>query len=275
MNRKTLTKSVTLNGIGLHTGEPCSMTFKPAQDGGIAFLRSDIKDATPIKALAENVCSTMRGTNLTNGKEQVHTVEHVLSAASALGITDMIVEMDGPEPPIMDGSSLPYAQAMIEGKIIELPEQAPVLKISKDLEYSDGQITYSAKPAEKLTFTFLFLREHPLVNRQEYTFEFSEQGYLKEIAPARTFGFEEEIAFLRANGLAKGGRIDNCVVIKKDGFSVPVRFDNEQVRHKILDLVGDLKLTGKILSPMHITCHCGGHKTNVEFAKLLLKECDK
>lgn len=275
MNRKTLTKSVTLKGIGLHTGEPCSMTFKPAQEGGIAFLRSDIEGSTPIKALAENVCSTLRGTNLTNGKEQVHTVEHVLSAANALGITDMIVEMDGPEPPIMDGSSLPYAEAMKEGEIIDLPEEAETLKIGKEISFTEGNITYSAKPADKLAFTFLFLREHPLVNRQEYTFEFSEQAYLKEIAPARTFGFEEEIAFLRANGLAKGGRIDNCVVIKKDGFSVPVRFENEQVRHKILDLIGDLKLTGKILGPMHITCHCGGHKTNVEFAKLLLKECDK
>lgn len=272
MNRKTINRTVSVKGIGLHTGEPCSMTFKPSEDGFISFLRTDVKDAEPIKALAQNVCSTMRGTNLSNGKEQVHTVEHVLSAAHGLGITDLIVEMDGPEPPIMDGSSLPYAQAMLEAGFKEIPQPAPTLTLNKDIEYKEGDILYSAKPAQKLTFTFLFLRNHPLVNRQEYSFEYSEQGYLKEIAPARTFGFEEEIAFLRANGLAKGGRIDNCVIIQKDGFSVPLRFDNEMVRHKILDLLGDLKLTGKILGPMHITCRCGGHKTNVEFAKLLLKQ---
>ena len=96
--------------------------------------------------------------------------------------------------------------------------------------------------------------------------------YLKEISPARTFGFEEEIAYLQANGLAKGGNLENCVVIKKDGFSVPLRFDNEMVRHKILDIIGDLKLTGKILGPMHITCKFGGHKTNVAFAKKLTEQ---
>lgn len=275
MNRKTINKTVTVKGIGLHTGEPCSMTFKPSEDGFISFLRTDIKDAAPIKALAQNVCSTMRGTNLSNGKDQVHTVEHVLSAANGLGITDLIVEMDGPEPPIMDGSSLPYAQAMQETGFKEIPLPAPILTLNKDIEYKEGDIFYSARPASKLIFTFLFLRNHPLVNRQEYSFEYSQDGYLKQIAPARTFGFEEEIAFLRANGLAKGGRIDNCVIIQKDGFSVPLRFPDEMVRHKILDLLGDLKLTNKILGPMHITCHCGGHKTNVEFAKLMLKQSEE
>ena len=275
MRRKTIIKPITIKGIGLHTGEPCSMTFKPSQEGGIKFLRTDVKDAEPILALAEKVSSTMRGTNLSNGKQQVHTVEHVLSAANGLGITDMTVEMDGPEPPIMDGSSLPYAQAIAEAGFRELEQEASVLTLNKDIEYKEGDIVYIAKPAQKLTVTFLYLRNHPLVNRQEYTFEYSEEGYLKEIAPARTFGFEEEIAFLQANGLAKGGRIDNCVVIKKDGFSVPLRFNDEMVRHKILDLFGDLKLTGKILGPMHIVCHCGGHKTNVEFAKMLLKQCEE
>jgi len=275
MNRKTISEEITLHGIGLHTGESCSMTFKPAEDGFISFIRTDIKDCAPIKALAENVCSTMRGTNLTNGKEQVHTVEHVLSATHGLGITDLIVEMDGPEPPIMDGSSMPYAQAMEKGGLKEIPSAALILQINKEVNFKENNIEYSAKPAEKLTFSFVFLRNHPLIGKQEYTFEYSQQGYLTEIAPARTFGFEEEIAFLRANGLAKGGRIDNCIIIKKDGFSVPLRFDNEMVRHKILDLIGDLKLTNCVLAPMHITCICGGHKTNVEFAKLLLKECEK
>ena len=132
-------------------------------------------------------------------------------------------------------------------------------------------MSYTAKPADKLTFTFIYLRNHPLVNHQEYTFEMSKDGYIKEIAPSRTFGFEEELAFLKANGLALGGDPQNCVVIFKDKFSTPLRFPDEQVRHKILDLIGDLSLTGYVLGPMHITCSCGGHTGNTNFAKILLQ----
>ncbi|MDR0953231.1 MAG: UDP-3-O-acyl-N-acetylglucosamine deacetylase [Elusimicrobiota bacterium] len=272
MNRKTINKEITLEGIGLHTGAKSAITFKPTEQGYISFLRTDIKGAEPIKAALENVSSTLRGTNLSNAKAEVHTVEHVLSAAAALNITDLIIEMDGPEPPIMDGSSCQYAKALLEAELKEISAPASILNLTKKIEYKEGDITYTAEPDTKLSFTFIFLRNHPLVSRQEYTLDMSPKCYLKEVAPARTFGFEEEIAFLRANGLAKGGNIDNCVVILKDGYSVPVRFGNEMVRHKILDMVGDLKLTGKILGPMHITCSGGGHKTNVEFAKLLLKE---
>ncbi len=271
MNRQTLKQSATLNGIGIHTGEKCSMTFKPSAQGYISFVRTDIAGSQPIKAEVGNVSSTMRGTNLKTGIAEVHTVEHVLSAAHGLGITDMVVEMDGPEPPVMDGSSKVYAQAMLNAGLEDLGQVYPVLGLTKKIEYSEGNISYTAQPAQELIFTFVFLRDHPLVSRQEYTFVMGKDNYLKEIAPARTFGFEEEIAFLRAHGLAKGGNIDNCVVIRKDGFSVPLRFDNEMVRHKILDMVGDLKLTGKALGPMHIICTGGGHKSNVEFAKILLK----
>ncbi len=271
MNRQTLKKATTLHGVGIHTGEKCSMTFKPSTQGYISFVRTDITGAQPIKAEVGNVSSTLRGTNLKTGIAEVHTVEHVLSAAHGLAVTDMIVEMDGPEPPIMDGSSIVYAKAMLEAGLEELPQVYPVLELTKKIEYKEGNISYTAVPADALTFTFVFLRDHPLVSRQEYTFVMGKDSYLKEVAPARTFGFEEEIAFLRAHGLAKGGNIDNCVVIKKDGFSVPLRFDNEMVRHKILDMIGDLKLTGMALGPMHITCTGGGHKSNVEFAKILLK----
>lgn len=270
MKRKTIKNEQTLKGVGIHTGEICSITFKPSKQGYISFVRTDLENSKPIIALAQNVSSTLRGTNIANETAEVHTIEHVLSAINGLGITDLIIEMDGPEPPIMDGSSLPYAKAILEGEIEDLPAIAEVLNLDKEVNFQDGGITYQAKPCEDLKITFVYERlDHPLVGRQEYTFTLTPENYLKEIAPARTFGYEEEIAFLRANGLAKGGNIDNCVVIKKDSFSVPLRFDNEMVRHKILDLLGDLKLTGKILGPMHITCQFGGHKTNVAFAKKL------
>ena len=258
MKRKTIKNTKTLRGVGIHTGANCSITFKPSTQGYISFVRTDIENCEPIIALAQNVSSTLRGTNLANKTAEVHTVEHVLSAINGLGITDLIIEMDGPEPPIMDGSSKLYAKALLEGGLQDLLGTAEVLHIDKEISYQENDIIYSATPAEDFKITFVYERKgHPLVAHQEYTFTLTPENYLNEIAPARTFGFEEEIAFLKANGLAKGGNIDNCVVIKKDGFSVPLRFDNEMVRHKILDILGDLKLTGKVLGPMHITCKFG------------------
>jgi len=271
MERKTLQNTAKLTGVGLHTGMPCSMVFKPSEQGYISFIRADLAGSAPVKAGLASVSSTMRGTNLSNGAAEVHTVEHVLSAASAFGITDLILEMDGPEPPVMDGSAAFYAKAMQDAGFKKLPGTYPVLDIKKKVEYAQGNITYSAVPADKTLLTFVYLRPGSIVTRQEYTFELTAENFLKEIAPARTFGFEEEIAFLRAHGLAKGGTKDNCVIISKEGFSTPLRFDNELVRHKILDMVGDFKLMGKALGRLHITCVGGGHKSNVEFGKILLE----
>lgn len=267
--RQTITCDVTISGIGLHTGAPSTMTFKPSENG-IRFVRLDIPGSQPIPAALESVGSTLRGTNLKNDTAEVWTVEHVLSALFALGITDVTVEMDGPEPPVMDGSSQVYVNALQKAglRLLNLPRQTVTLK--QKVTYSCGDISYSAEPAEKMTVTFLFLHKHPLVSRQELTLELTTQNYLAEIARARTFGFEEELEFLKAHGLAKGGTLENAVVIGKTAFLNPLRFENEMVRHKILDLIGDFSLIGKKLSPLKITCCCGGHKHNVLFAKLLV-----
>ena len=273
MNRKTLAQSTVLKGIGLHTGEPCSMVFKPSAQGYISFVRTDIEGAKPIRAELDSVSSTNRGTNLKNNTAQVHTVEHVLSAAAALGVTDLIVEMDGPEPPVMDGSALEYANAMLKAGFERLECLYPELKLSKKVEYQEGNISYSAFPSDKAKITFIFTRDgHPMVHRQEYTFEINQSNFLRLIAPARTFGFEEEITFLRANGLAKGGSTENCIIIQKDKYSAPLRFHDEPVRHKILDMLGDLQLMNMSPGHIHIVCTGGGHKHNIEFAKILLKE---
>lgn len=271
--RKTLQKSVSVRGIGLHTGVPSVMTFNPA-DNGISFLRTDIPGAKPIAALAYNVSSTLRGTNLKNSTAEVWTVEHVLSALHALGITDVLVEMDGPEPPIMDGSSLLFAQAIKEAGIKDLGTDRPTLKINRKITYSSGNISYSAEPADKLTLSFEYIHKHPLVGRQTYTVELTPDNYLAQIAPARTFGFEEELEFLKKHGLAKGGSLENAIVVGKDKYLNELRFKDELVRHKILDLVGDLSLTAKNLPPLKICCSCGGHKHNVIFAKLLLENSE-
>ena len=267
--RKTICQSVAVQGVGIHTGEKAVMTFHPAQDG-IHFVRTDIEGSLPIKADLAHVGSTLRGTNLKNDTAEVWTVEHVLSALHALGITDVRVEMDGPEPPIMDGSSIIFAEKLQAAGLKELAEEEPVLILKYPVTYSCGLISYSAEPADKLTLTFVYEHKHPLVGRQEYTLEFTTENYLAQIAAARTFGFEEELAFLKAHGLAKGGSLENAVVVGKDKFLNELRFENELVRHKILDLVGDLRLIGKRLPPLKIVCRMGGHKHNVLFGKLLL-----
>ncbi|ACC97643.1 UDP-3-O-acyl N-acetylglucosamine deacetylase [Elusimicrobium minutum Pei191] len=272
MFRQTIAERKLVKGIGLHTGRDCTMTFEPYDREGIYFLRTDIKDSKPIKAFVGNVSSTMRGTNLTYEGAEVHTVEHVLSACSALGITDILISMDGPEPPVMDGSSQEYSKVLILAGIKRLDKKVPVLTINKKIEMSENNVLYTAEPADKLTMTFLFVHTHPLVSRLEHTLEFSKDNYLKEIGPARTFGFVEELEFLKKHGLAKGGSTENAVVITKDGFSSPLRFEGEMVRHKILDMIGDFALTGCILDNMKIYARGGGHKFNVEFAKKLLKE---
>ena len=267
--RKTLATAVTVKGIGLHTGQPATMTFKPAENG-ITFLRTDIPGATPIVADVYHVGSTLRGTNLKNDTAEVCTVEHALSALHALGITDTAVEMDGPEPPVTDGASDEYTDAFLTAGLRELSTQQPVLNITRKITYTSGNISYSAEPADKLTFTFVYEHKHPLVSHLEYTLEFTADNYIREIARARTFGFEEELAFLKAHGLAKGGNLKNAVIIGKDRFLNERRYPDEMVRHKLLDLIGDISLTACKLPPLHITCRGGGHKHNVIFAKILL-----
>ncbi len=272
--RKTIQKPVCVQGVGLHTGVASEMTFKPAEDG-IHFIRTDIPGSLPIKADLSHVGSTLRGTNLKNDTAEVWTVEHVLSALSALGITDVMVEMNGPEPPVTDGSASVYAQHLQQAGLRELEGDLPLLTLKQPVSYSFGSITYQAEPAAKPTITFIYEHKHPLVGRQEYTVEFNTDNYLEQISRARTFGFEEELAFLKAHGLAKGGSLENAVVVGKEKFLNELRYSDELVRHKILDLVGDFSLTGKRLGNLKITCHMGGHKHNVLFARLLVANSEE
>ena len=267
--RKTLQKPAVVKGIGLHTGLPSTMTFKPAENG-ITFLRTDLPHSKAILAHVTSVSSTLRGTNLKNETAEVWTIEHAMSALHALGITDVAIEMDGPEPPVTDGASDLYIEALLNAGIQELSTEQPILNIKQKITYSCGNIFYCAEPADKLTFTFVYRHKHPLLAHSEYSFEFTQQNYIEQIARARTFGFEEELEFLKVHGLAKGGTLENAVIIGKDKFINERRFPDEPVRHKLLDLIGDISLTGRKLPPLSITCECGGHKHNIIFAKILL-----
>lgn len=267
--RKTLAQTTVVSGIGLHTGIPATLTFKPAENG-ITFVRTDLPNARPIVAHVSSVGSTLRGTNLKNETAEVWTVEHVLSAMHAAGLTDVTVEMDGPEPPVTDGASDVYLDAFLKAGLKDLSQEQPILNLKQKVTYTCGNISYSAEPADKLTFTFVYRHKNPLLAYQKYTLEFNLENYREQIARARTFGFEEELEFLKAHGLAKGGNLENAVIVGKDKFLNELRFPEEPVRHKLLDLIGDISLTGKRLAPLKIVCEGGGHKHNVLFATLLL-----
>lgn len=269
----TLAGTAKIEGTGLHTGQKCSVTFNPVPRGaGITFTRADMPGTKPIPAGLDFVDSTVRGTNLSFEGARVHTVEHVLAACAAFTITDLSIEMTGPEPPILDGSSKAFAELFAatglreQGTTEELFLQAPVT-------YKDGETCYEAFPTETpLSYGFTFLHKHPLVKRQEYAYNPCAYTFRREIAPARTFGFEEEIAYLKQAGLAKGGSLDNAVVITRDGFLSSeggLRFPDELARHKLLDMTGDFWLLGLPLAGMRVNAVCGGHKHNVAFAKLL------
>ncbi|MFA5161626.1 MAG: UDP-3-O-acyl-N-acetylglucosamine deacetylase [Elusimicrobiales bacterium] len=269
--RNTLSETVRFSGIGLHTGAPVSLEIRPSSVCGVRFFGADGKMA---EASLKNVKSTVRGTNLSADGLEIFTAEHVLSALAGYGVDDADIHMTGPEPPAMDGSALAFAEAVMRAGLS--PREAappPELKLSKPVEYRAGDVFYRAEPAAKTEFVFTYVSPHPLIGEQMAVFFPSPRAYLAEIAPARTFGYEEEVAALRKAGLARGGSPQNAVIITKDGFIAEggLRFRDEFARHKILDMIGDFSLMGARLSGVKLTAVRGGHGHNVKFAQMLLE----
>ncbi len=269
----TLKGEVTLKGIGLHTGNRSQIVFRPAPaNSGLRFVRADLPGAPMIPARLEFVVTTVRGTNLGLGEAKVHTVEHVLSACTGVGLDNADILVSANEPPIMDGSALPFARALREAGLVQLDAPKRSQRIPGEVVYADGAARYRAEPADGFAITATLVHDHPLMPRMTQTVHVDGEAFLRELAPARTFCFEHEVAFLRSQGLAQGGSLDNAIVIGKDKFhtsSEGLRFPDEFVRHKMLDLVGDLTLIGRPLFQMHVHAECLGHAHNVEFAKRL------
>ncbi|HOX23732.1 MAG TPA: UDP-3-O-acyl-N-acetylglucosamine deacetylase [Elusimicrobiales bacterium] len=271
----TLAGETSLSGIGLHGGVPCRATFRPSEAGqGLRFFRTDLASG-PIPAKLEYVNSTLRGTNLYKDGAEVYTAEHALSACVGLGITDLDILLDAPEPPALDGSAKPYAEAFTCAGL--KPGGKPVKRysVAKTVVYEEGPVFYKAEPADGPQYVCIYESAHPLVRHQELAFRPGTDDYRVQIAPARTFAFEEEINYLRSQGLAKGGSLDNAVVIRRDSFLSSeggLRFDDEMVRHKMLDMLGDLMLLGALPGRVKVTARGGGHKHNIAFARLLARE---
>ncbi len=271
--RTTIKSPVTIEGIGLHKGRPSRVTFMPAEGAtGYRFISPLFKE--PLPARLDRVAGTARGTNISDGKNTIYTVEHLLSAAAGLGLDDLDIDIAGEEPPAADGSALPFAAALAKAGLLEKPgQERRDLALRNKIELV-GDTRYTAAPARGVSFRLVYDHPHALVGRQELEFSLTPEAYLSQVAPARTFGFSHELAALKAAGLALGGSLENAIVIgekeilARDGL----RFPDEFARHKLLDLIGDLALAGLPLKDIRIETERPGHAANVNFAKLLLEK---
>lgn len=273
--RTTIKASTTIEGIGLHKGKPSKVVFRPAAGPtGYRFLGPAF--AEPVPATLDRIAGTVRGTNISDGKSTIYTVEHLLSAAAGLGLDDLDIEITGEEPPACDGSALQFATALHKAGLMEKPDQQRrPLTLTGELVMQKDQIRFLARPMKDCVFIKLtYDYPHKLVGRQTVEFMLTPEEYLVRVAPARTFGFSHELEALKKAGLALGGSLDNAVVIAENEIHAKggLRFADEFARHKLLDLIGDLALAGRPLKDIYIEAERPGHAANVNFAKLLMEK---
>jgi len=299
-NQRTIAKEVSLEGIGLHTGVSVKLTFRPATVGtGFVFIREDLDGAPTIKADIDHVIDISRGTTLAQGDIKVHTVEHVLSALAGLSLDNCYVALDNIEPPVIDGSAKPYVDALLQAGVAELDSPKEYLEINKTLIYHNEEhgIDLVVVPSDEFRITYMIDYRNPALGTQ-YTSMYSlEEEYVTEFAAARTYSFLSEVEQLKEAGLIKGGNLDNAIVIVdreiqpdeierlKKLFHIkgkaklgttgilddrPLRFYNEPVRHKVVDLIGDFALLGTAIKG-HIMAARAGHAAHVEMVRKMRK----
>lgn len=270
--QNTVKSSVSFQGIGTHTGAAVTLTIQPAEPGyGRVFTRTDLDPQVDIPATLDHVFSTELGTTLAAGEARVATVEHVLAALAALEIDNARIEINGPECPIADGSFRPFHEALSGAGIQEQDAAAEIIEVLGPVQISERNgPSYVAMPDAGLRVSGTLDFEHKVIGRRFGSYELLGDAFARDIAPARTFGFEHEADELRARGLALGSSLDNAVVIGPDGVLNPegLRFDDEFLRHKVGDLLGDLALLGARLRA-HIVADRPSHAGNVALAKAL------
>lgn len=303
--QKTLKQEIKLSGIGLHTGAQVNLTILPAPDNhGYRFQRVDIENQPVILADPDNVVATDRGTTLGNKDAKVYTTEHLLAALYALQVDNALIQLDGPEIPIMDGSSMPFVTAIKAAGLVEQDAEREYLVLNENIKWEDAEkgIEFLAIPDENYRVTVMVDYQSPVLGTQHASM-FKIEDFEKEIAASRTFCFLRELEFLATNDLIKGGDLDNAIVLVerdniqkeelnrlakllgKENLSISVdgigtlnntklNFENEPARHKLLDIVGDLALLGKPIKA-HILAARPGHSGNVRFAKVLKEQFRK
>ncbi len=266
--QRTLKTEVSYTGIGLHSGREVHATLKPApEDTGIVFVRTDLPGAPQIHAKAENVTSTLRATTVEEDGHKVFTIEHLMSAFHAHRIDNAYVELDSEEPPVADGASLVFFELMAKAGIVEQAKDRKEIVIDKVYRIDDEKTGrfVMVLPYDGFRVSFTSLNPHKLIGVQYEDFHIDEAVYHKEIAPARTIAYEKEIQALREMGLGLGGSLENVIVYNDEGWLNPLHFEDELVRHKILDVIGDLRLAGIIRG--HVIAAASGHALNTQLAK--------
>src|SRR5687768_2813573 len=266
--RRTLKRAVGCTGIGLHSGRPVRLQLKPAPaEHGIRFYRTD--HDVEIACNLENLARLDHATTLSRDDVSVETVEHLLSALHALGVDDVRVEVDGPEIPIMDGSAAPFVILIHEAGLRPLAVSRQYLKILKPVEVVRGGKSARLSPADHFSVSYTIGFDHPLLRHQSITVRVAPHTFATDIAPARTFGFLREVETLRRAGLALGGSLENAVVIGETGVLNNLRFEDEFVRHKVLDAIGDLMLLGYPVVG-HLEAVKAGHALHAALARELM-----
>lgn len=271
--QRTLMNEVGCTGIGLHTGEKVKINLRPAPaNSGIKFVRTDLKGRPEVEVRFDNVFDTTLATTIGTNGCKVSTIEHLMAAFFGLGIDNAVVELDGPEVPIMDGSAAPFVFLIKSGDVREQKSPKQFIIIKKPFKVDDGNRSVCIYPSKKLKITYMIDFQHPLLRNQEYELTFSGRDFVREISTARTFGFMKDVETLKKNGFARGGSLDNAVVI--DDFRIinedGLRFDDEFVRHKILDFIGDISIVG---SPIigHFVIKKSGHFLNQHMLRKLME----
>ena len=273
MTRRTIGRATTLDGIGLHLGVPVRLTFEPAVPGhGVVFRRRDLPGMPLIPALVEHALLTERRTQLGADPVSVHTVEHVLAAVIGADIHDLLIDLDGPEPPIMDGSAAPFLDAIRAAGVADNEGTVPVLTLRSPVRFADGDASYEAWPSQRLELDVAIDFPHPLIGRQQARYCITPASFANELAPARTFGFVREVESLRAAGLIRGASTANAVVLDETSvIDATLRWPDEFLRHKALDIVGDLALAGMRIQA-RIVAKKPSHRGTVQLLRAMLAE---
>jgi len=272
--QRTLRRATTCAGIGLHSGSKVTLSLRPAPaDFGIRFRRADL-GGLEVPATADHVGGINYATGLARDAVKVDTVEHLLAALVSLGIDNAIVELNSPEVPIMDGSAAPFIYLIQEAGVRALNVPRKFLKVLRPITLSRGDKRIALYPSDHFKVTYSIAYDHPMLRHQSRTMRITEASFVEEIAAARTFTFLKEVEQLRKQGLALGGSLENAIVIGETGvLNNALRFDDEFVRHKILDSIGDMALLGHPIIG-HLVAHRGGHGLHTAFAAQVLQERD-
>jgi UDP-3-O-[3-hydroxymyristoyl] N-acetylglucosamine deacetylase len=272
--QRTLRRQVSCVGIGLHSGNKVNLTLTPAQaDSGIRFRRTDLGNFE-VPATIQNLAGIQLATGLARNHVSVETVEHLLAALVSLRVDNVGIELNSPEVPIMDGSAAPFIYLIQEAGLKRLQTPRKYLKIIRPVAISRGDKRIALYPSDHFKVTYSISYDHPLLRHQSRTFHITEESFVDEVAPARTFTFLKDVEMLRQNGLALGGSLENAIVLGEVGvLNNALRFEDEFVRHKILDAIGDLALVGYPVIG-HLVAHRAGHALHTAFAAKILEEAD-